>query len=341
MTPISNISTRQSPMNMSEPLLRAEDRVAIADLLYGYAWCLDRNQPEELGELFCEDAVVDYGPDFADIVGRENLVVAVARGQRETFAGASHHISNVRITSAGAGAADMTAYLYAWHRYRHGGPDGYLWGQYECSVRRTAEGWRIARMMLRAAGTQDFHRERMHPIQRRAELVRQSRLDPERMQRSSADYVPREALDAEDRAAIADLLYGYAWHFDRNQPEELGELFCEDAVVDYGPDFADIVGRENLVVAVARGQRETFAGASHHISNVRINPAGAGEANVTAYVYSWVRYRHGGPDGYLWGQYECSARRTAEGWHIARMMLRAAEVKNFHRERMHPIERSQ
>jgi len=71
--------------------------------------------------------------------------------------------------SAGFGeaAADMTAYLYAWHRYRHGGPDGYLWGQYECRVRRTADGWRISRMMLRAAEVKNFHRERMHPLERR------------------------------------------------------------------------------------------------------------------------------------------------------------------------------
>ena len=318
--------------------LDVNDRDAIADLLYGYAWCLDRNQPGELGELFTEDAVVDYGPDFDDIIGRANLVAAIAGGQEETFAALSHHISNVRISPAGEGAAHMTAYLYAWHRYRHGGPDGYLWGQYECGVRRTADGWRIARMMLRAAGMQDFHRERMHPIERRG-ATGESALDRAAMTRTPTAGSPAGDLGADDRAAIADLLYGYAWHFDRNQPGELGELFTEDAVVDYGPDFDDIIGRANLVAAVAGGQEETFAGASHHISNVRVSPAGDGVADVTAYVYSWVRYRHGGPDGYLWGQYECRVRRTADGWRIARMMLRAAEVKNFHRERMHPLER--
>ena len=153
------------------------------------------------------------------------------------------------------------------------------------------------------------------------------------------DDVSAGSLDADDRAAIADLLYGYAWHFDRNEPEELGELFCDDAVVDYGPEFPNLVGRPSIVAGVARGQQETFAAASHHISNVRISAAGEGKAVATAYVYSWVRYRADVPDGYLWGQYDCRMRRTANGWRIAEMVLLAAEVKDFHRETMHPIAR--
>ena len=154
-----------------------------------------------------------------------------------------------------------------------------------------------------------------------------------------ADELRTASLDADDRAAIADLLYGYAWHLDRNEPEELGALFCDDALVDYGPDFPDIVGRANIVAAVARGQREFFAAISHHISNVRISPDGSDGADVTAYVYAWHRYRSGGPDGYLWGQYDCGMRRTGSGWRIARMVLLAAEVKDFHRKTMHPIAR--
>ncbi|MCY4632545.1 MAG: nuclear transport factor 2 family protein, partial [bacterium] len=101
------------------------------------------------------------------------------------------------------------------------------------------------------------------------------------------------SLDADDRAAIADLLYAYAWHLDRNEPEEVGDVFTEDASLDYGPEFPTIVGRREIVVAVARGQQEIFSACSHHISNVRISPDGDGEAAVTSYVYSWTQYRSG------------------------------------------------
>ena len=148
-----------------------------------------------------------------------------------------------------------------------------------------------------------------------------------------------DTLDAADRTAIADLMHAYAWHFDRNEPEALAELFSSHAVVDYGPEMVNIVGRHNIAATVAGGLAEIFAATSHHISNVRISPDGSDRADVTAYVYAWHRYRSGGPDGYLWGQYDCGMRRTGVGWHIARMVLLAAEVKDFHRETMHPIAR--
>ncbi len=151
----------------STALLDAADRTAIADLFLAYAWHFDRNEPEDLGALFCDDAVVDYGPEFPRIIGRHNLTASVARGLQEIFAATSHHISNVRISADGAGRARVTAYVYAWHRYRSGAPDGYLWGQYHCRMRRTADGWRIAELRLCGAGTQDFHRSTMHPIGRR------------------------------------------------------------------------------------------------------------------------------------------------------------------------------
>lgn len=153
------------------------------------------------------------------------------------------------------------------------------------------------------------------------------------------DNASGATLDADDRAAIADLLYGYAWHLDRNEPEEVGEVFCEDASLDYGPEVPTIVGRREIVAAVARGQEEIFAGCSHHISNVRISPDGPDRATCTSYVYSWTSYRSGAPDGDMWGQYHCRMRRTAEGWRIAEMVLRVAGMKNFHRGSMHPLGR--
>ena len=88
-------------------------------------------------------------------------------GLEQTFAATSHHVSNVQITFDGPDRAHSVAYLYAWHRYVDGSPDGELWGRYRHRFVRTEVGWRISALLLEAAGTVDFHRTRMHPIGRR------------------------------------------------------------------------------------------------------------------------------------------------------------------------------
>jgi len=84
-----------------------------------------------------------------------------------TFAATSHHVSNIQITFEGADQARSVTYLYAWHRYVDGSPDGELWGRYRHRFTRTDPGWRISELLLQAAGMVDFHRATMHPIGRR------------------------------------------------------------------------------------------------------------------------------------------------------------------------------
>lgn len=145
-----------------------QDKDAIGALLYAYAWHFDHNEPDEIARLFTEDATIDYGPEFPPIRGRETIVDRIRPGLEGIFEATSHHVSNVLISPSGAGEARGTAYVHAWHRYRDGSPDGYLWGYYECRFRRTPAGWRILEMTLRIAGKVDFHRSTMHPIGRRA-----------------------------------------------------------------------------------------------------------------------------------------------------------------------------
>jgi len=142
-------------------------RQAITDLLFSYAWHFDRNEPELVAALFTEDASLDYGPEWDPIRGRAAVVPRISQGLEEIFEATSHHISNVMITLESDDEASGRAYVYAWHRYRDGSPDGHLWAQYHSRFLRTAEGWRISELILRAAGTQDFHRATMHPIGRR------------------------------------------------------------------------------------------------------------------------------------------------------------------------------
>lgn len=143
------------------------DRQQIADLIFAYCEHFDRNEPESIAALFTEDAQIDYGPEAQPIVGRDAIAPTIAVGLERTFAATSHHVSNIRIEFDGPDAARSVCHLYAWHRYRDGSPDGYLWGRYVHRFERTPDGWRIARLLLQAAGTVNFHRTAMHSIGRR------------------------------------------------------------------------------------------------------------------------------------------------------------------------------
>lgn len=152
--------------DLAERVRRLEDRDAIAAVIHAYCDRFDRNDPEGVAALFTPDARIDYNPDTPDLRG-DGLAAAIAVGLRDTFLATSHHVTNLEVVLEGADTARSTCYLDAWHRYRDGSPDGFLWGRYEHRHRRTAEGWRITELVLRGHGTIDFHRARMHGIDRR------------------------------------------------------------------------------------------------------------------------------------------------------------------------------
>jgi uncharacterized protein (TIGR02246 family) len=142
------------------------DRAAITDLIHAYCFHFDRNEPDALAALFAPDAIVDYSPETPDLAGVPAIRAAVAAGLTTIFAATSHHVSNVTIRFDGPDTATSVCYLYAWHRYHSGAPDGELWAQYHHAFARLLEGWRITRLVLKAVGTKDFHRATMHPIGR-------------------------------------------------------------------------------------------------------------------------------------------------------------------------------
>ena len=150
-------------MTVDELLARRE----LEELIFAYCRHFDLNEPERVAALFTDDAVVDYGPEFPDLVGAAAIAESVAAGLEQTFLATSHHVSNIQIAFDAPGRARSVSYLYAWHRYVDGSPDGELWGRYRHSFRRTDAGWRISALLLEAAGMVDFHRTRMHPIGRR------------------------------------------------------------------------------------------------------------------------------------------------------------------------------
>jgi len=148
----------------ADRLQQLVDREEIGRLFHRYAWHFDRNEPALVAALFTADALVDYGPEVEVAVGRDVIEARVRGGLEATFAATSHHISNVEVTLRDSQNAHGTAYVYAWHRYCNGAPDGYLWGQYHNRFERTPDGWRISALRLHGAGTVDFHRLTMHPV---------------------------------------------------------------------------------------------------------------------------------------------------------------------------------
>ncbi len=142
------------------------DREAIAGLIHAYCYHFDRDEPDAVAALFAPDAIVDYGPETADLIGVPAIRTAVAAGLANTFAATSHHVSNIVIRFDNPDTATSICYLYAWHRYRSGAPDGELWAQYHHAFVRLPDGWRIVRLVLKVAGTKHFHRATMHPIGR-------------------------------------------------------------------------------------------------------------------------------------------------------------------------------
>lgn len=153
-------------MDLAATVRELDDRLAITDLIHAYCDHFDRNEPEAVAALFTSDATVDYGPEAETIVGADAIAPTIAAGLERTFAATSHHVSNIRLTFEGPDRARGVTYLYAWHRYVDGSPDGELWGRYRHRFERTDAGWRIAELVLEAAGMVDFHRAAMHPIGR-------------------------------------------------------------------------------------------------------------------------------------------------------------------------------
>ncbi len=145
-------------------LKRLRDEAEIQRLIFEYAFRLDMNHPKQLADLFVEDCLVVYGPNFG-AEGR-TAYAKTLEGIGTFFEATSHHVSNIVIDFDGEDKADVRSVLFAWHRYRKERPDGYLWGQYHDIVVRESGIWKFKKRELRTTGVQDFHVKEMIPIGR-------------------------------------------------------------------------------------------------------------------------------------------------------------------------------
>lgn len=134
----------------------------VESLMKRYCLYFDTKNAQSLGELFTQDAHIDYGPEVEPIRGRENLVRMVESGARTRFESTNHRISNEIVTFTDESSAMGTSHLYAWHKYFDSEVIGHLWGGYRYRFRKVDGKWLIAALKLYASGMEGFHRKRMH-----------------------------------------------------------------------------------------------------------------------------------------------------------------------------------
>jgi 3-phenylpropionate/cinnamic acid dioxygenase small subunit len=141
-----------------------------------------------------------------------------------------------------------------------------------------------------------------------------------------------------DRAAITDVLHGYARHVDERDFAAVGALFTDDCLAEYGVAEGDILHSATEVVEwLTRqvGVSET----SHHISNVQIRLTGTDQAEATSYVYAWHRIPDLPVEPVLMARYVDVLNRTATGWRIAHRRMYAHGLVGFPEGIIRPLTR--
>lgn len=131
--------------------LRAPDRFEIEQAMYKYARAADMADVETQLSTFHPDARVRFSGD-AWIEGldqlREKLGNAFVR-----YAQTSHAVTNISITFTGNDYAEAESLITAWHRDMQG-KEWTLHGRYIDSWFRSAEGWKMKKREIVAAGAE-------------------------------------------------------------------------------------------------------------------------------------------------------------------------------------------
>lgn len=125
-----------------------EDRLAIQDLLVGYAHAVDSlHDVQGICDVFTEDAVFDLsGIGFPSLNGQAEI----GRFFEDTFAAMAahaHYLTNFAITAYAGDTASIRAYVIGMGKYRAGGGIT-VHGRYYFDVVRTATGWKAARYTM-------------------------------------------------------------------------------------------------------------------------------------------------------------------------------------------------
>jgi bifunctional hydroxylase/dehydrase len=130
----------------------ALDRADITDLISRFGAHLDTMRIDDLAEVFTVDVVSQF-PVGEALPGLERLQ-GHARRMLSQWARTQHVITNV-ITDVDGDSAQVRANLVATHVKEESEPDAHwdVGGFYDFTARRTADGWRFAKMTLNAIWT--------------------------------------------------------------------------------------------------------------------------------------------------------------------------------------------
>ncbi len=127
------------------------DRALISDLLFSFARALDTRDPDTYIANFVQEGVLEL-PDPSAANGE--MIVVPRERMRETMThglfnfSATHHLStNHQITVSGD-TAGSRSYLQAVHVGKDPFDHWDAGGWYDCTYRRTSEGWKFTHVRL-------------------------------------------------------------------------------------------------------------------------------------------------------------------------------------------------
>jgi uncharacterized protein (TIGR02246 family) len=134
---------------LTDRVRRLEDAEAIVSLHSQFTRAVADRHFVELARYFCDDATIDmrrHGP----MSGRSAIAEHFAGMAAVPLGGAGYVLSSPVIEIDG----DTATGTWTWHRFyadSDTNASGRTWeeGRYRCAYRRTADGWRFARMHFR------------------------------------------------------------------------------------------------------------------------------------------------------------------------------------------------
>lgn len=132
--------------SVEERLQALEDRQAVSDLMLAFGAALDAKDWDAYAELFLEDGKFTIEGQARH--GREEIV-AGPRRDLDRYAALQHFSTNHKVAVDGD-KATSSHYLIAIHVPDSGAMElhGDAGGRYDCSVVRTADGWKFAEVEL-------------------------------------------------------------------------------------------------------------------------------------------------------------------------------------------------
>jgi uncharacterized protein (TIGR02246 family) len=132
-------------------------RQAVEGVLLDYCQFVDALDIEAVSKLFADDGQMDLGLGRV-WHGRAEILKNMSGRLEQDYTHTSHHLSNIRVRFDGREQASASSYVFAWHRQASDGRERKLFARYFDDLVLIADGWKIQRRRLRAAGQDGYPR---------------------------------------------------------------------------------------------------------------------------------------------------------------------------------------